>query len=135
MMGWNTGCLGQWLIGTAGDIAYEYATTFKDTGLAADIDYNLDNLNFFIDEGIAQVGFTMPTDEQSAKIQEYDDLFAYIDENIQNFMMGARDLGEWDAFIEECKGMGIDDVTAVYQERFDAYVSIMDEMGAVVFDK
>ena len=135
MMGWNTGCLGQWLIGTAGDIAYEYATTFKDTGLAADIDYNLDNLNFFIDEGIAQVGFTMPTDEQSAKIQEYDDLFAYIDENIQNFMMGARDLGEWDAFIEECKGMGIDDVTAVYQERFDAYVNIMDEMGAVVFDK
>ena len=135
MMGWNTACLGQWLIGTAGDIAFEFSTTFTDCGLAADIEYNLDNLNFFINNGVTQIGFAMPTDEQSAKIQEYDDLFAYIDENIQNFMMGARDLGEWDAFIEECKGMGIDDVTAVYQERFDAYVSIMDEMGAVVFDK
>ena len=135
MMGWNTACLGQWLIGTAGDIAFEFSTTFTDCGLAADVEYNLDNLNFFINNGVTQIGFAMPTDEQSAKIQEYDDLFAYIDENIQNFMMGARDLGEWDAFIEECKGMGIDDVTAVYQERFDAYVSIMDEMGAVVFDK
>ena len=135
MMGWNTACLGQWLIGTAGDIAFEFSTTFTDCGLAADVNYNLDNLNFFINNGVTQIGFSMPTDEQSAKIQEYDDLFAYIDENIQNFMMGARDLGEWDAFIEECKGMGIDDVTAVYQERFDAYVSIMDEMGAVVFDK
>ena len=135
MMGWNTGCLGQWLIGTAGDIAFEFSTSFSDCGLAADVEYNLDNLNFFINNGVTQIGFAMPTDEQSAKIQEYDDLFAYIDENIQNFMMGARDLGEWDAFIEECKGMGIDDVTAVYQERFDAYVSIMDEMGAVVFDK
>ena len=135
MMGWNTGCLGQWLIGTAGDIAFEFSTSFSDCGLAADVEYNLDNLNFFINNGVTQIGFAMPTDEQSAKIQEYDDLFAYIDENIQNFMMGARDLGEWDAFIEECKGMGLDDVTAVYQERFDAYVSIMDEMGAVVFDK
>ena len=106
-----------------------------DTTAIGELRVNIDNLNFFIDEGIAQVGFTMPTVEQSAKIQEYDDLFAYIDENIQNFMMGARDLGEWDAFIEECKGMGIDDVTAVYQERLAAYVSIMDELGAVVFDK
>ncbi len=135
MMGWNTSCLGQWLIGTAGDIAFEFSGTFQDCGLAADIDYNLDNLNFFIKEGVTQIGFATPTDEQSAKIQEYDDLFAYMEENIQNFMMGARDLGEWDAFIEECKGMGIDEVTAIYQERFDAYVSIMDEMGAVVFDK
>ena len=79
MMGWNTGCLGQWLIGTAGDIAFEFSTTFTDCGLAADVEYNLDNLNFFINNGVTQIGFAMPTDEQSAKIQEYDDLFAYID--------------------------------------------------------
>mgnify|MGYP004674842425 CR=1 FL=1 len=135
MMGWNTATLGQWLIGTAGDIAKEFADVFFAAGLAADIDYNLDNLNFFIKEGVTQIGFAMPTDEQAAKIQEFDDLFTYMEENIQNFMIGARNISEWDAFVEECKNMGIDDATAIYQERFDAYVSIMDEMGAVVFEK
>ncbi len=135
MMGWNTGCLGQWLIGTAGDIAFEFSTSFSDCGLAADIDYNLDNLNFFIQNGVPQIGFSTPTDEQSAKLQEFNDLFTYMQENIQNFMMGARNLSEWDAFVEECKSMGIDEATAICQERFDSYVNVMDKMGAVVFER
>ena len=134
-MGFNTGVLGQWLIGTAGDIAHEFSEAFAGTGKACDIDWNLENLNFFIETGVTQIGFAMPTDEQSAAIQEYTDLFTYMDEQIQLFMMGGRDLSEWDAFVEECNDLGLAEATAIYQERFDAYVSVMDEMGAVVFEK
>ncbi|MBE6884395.1 MAG: hypothetical protein E7487_07295 [Ruminococcaceae bacterium] len=134
-MGFNTCTFGRWMIGTAGDIAHEFSTAFAGTGLACDIDWNLENLNFFIENGITQVGFSMPTDEQTAAINEYTDLFTYMDEQIQLFMMCGRDLSEWDAFVEECNDMGLADVTAIYQERFDAYVSVMDEMGAMVFEK
>ena len=134
-MGFNTGVLGQWLIGSAGSIAHEFSEAFAGTGKACDIDWNLENLNFFIETGVTQIGFAMPTDEQSAAIQEYTDLFTYMDEQIQLFMMGGRDLSEWDAFVEECNDMGLAEATAIYQERFDAYVSVMDEMGAIVFEK
>ncbi|NLD88401.1 MAG: extracellular solute-binding protein [Clostridiales bacterium] len=133
MMGWNTAVLGQWLIGAAGDIALEFSDAFRDCGKAADIDWNLDNLNFFIENGVTQIGFAMPTDEQATAIDEYADLFTYMDENIQLFMMGSRNMSEWDDFVAECKSLGIDDVTAIYQDRFDSYVAVMDEMGAVVF--
>lgn len=134
-MGFNTGVLGQYLIGTAGDIAAEFFYTFTEEacGLAANIDWNLENLNYFIDEGVANVGFVAPTNEQTAILDEYSDLFTYMDEQIQKFMMGTRSIDEWDDFVTECKDMGIDEATAVRQEMFDSYASIMDSMGAPVF--
>ena len=134
-MGFNTGVLGQYLIGTAGDIAREFYYTFtvEACGLAADIDWNLENLDYFIKNGVANTAFVAPTSEQTTKLDEYADLFTYMDEQIQKFMMGTRALSEWDNFIAECEAQGLADVTAIKQTLFDSYVSIMDEMGAMVF--
>lgn len=134
-MGFNSGMLGQYLIGTSGDIAREFFYTFtvEACGLAADIDWNLTNLDYFIKNGVANAGFVAPTAEQTTAMNEYADLFTYMDEQIQKFMMGTRDIGEWDDFVAECESQGLAEATAIKQTLFDSYVSIMDEMGAMVF--
>ena len=134
-MGFKTATLGYHVIGTAGDIAREFFYTFtvEKCGLAADIDWNLANLEYFINEGIPNVAFVAPDSAQKEQLDTFADLFTYMDENIQKFMMGTRDMNEWESFIAECQSMGIDDATAVRQDLFDAYVAIMDSMGAPVF--
>jgi putative aldouronate transport system substrate-binding protein len=49
------------------------------------------------------------------------DLATYMSEEIPKFVTGDRDMSEWDAFVENCMGMHVDELLAAYQGAFDRY--------------
>ena len=70
------------------------------------------------------IGSTMLNTEESDKVnQYYGDIKTHIEENVLNFITGQRDLSEFDAFVSEVEGMGIDEVTACYQDAYERYLS------------
>lgn len=48
-------------------------------------------------------------------------LDSYIEQEVAKFMTGRRDLGEFDAFREELKGLGIEERLGYYKDAYDAY--------------
>lgn len=70
------------------------------------------------------IGSTMLNTEESDKVnQYYGDIKTHIEENVLNFITGQRDLSEFDAFVTEVEDMGIDEVTACYQDAYERYLS------------
>lgn len=70
------------------------------------------------------IGSTMLNTEESDKVnQYYGDIKTHIEENVLNFITGQRDLSQFDAFVSEVKSMGIDEVTACYQDAYERYLS------------
>lgn len=70
------------------------------------------------------IGSTMLNTEESDKVnQYYGDIKTHIEENVLNFITGQRSLDEFDAFVAEVEGMGIDEVTACYQDAYERYLS------------
>lgn len=70
------------------------------------------------------IGSTMLNTEESDKVnQYYGDIKTHIEENVLNFITGQRDLAEFDAFVSEVEGMGIDEVTACYQDAYERYLN------------
>lgn len=58
------------------------------------------------------------TDEQKeARTNIKTPLDTYATENLAKFMIGERDLSEWDAYVAEAKKMGADELVAMYNER------------------
>lgn len=53
------------------------------------------------------------------------DLATYIEENTNKFMLGERDLAEFDKFVDEVKSMGLDEVLDVKQKQYNRYVDNM----------
>lgn len=47
----------------------------------------------------------------------------YFKQNIDKFIMGARPIGEWDAFLKELQSRGLADVENVYNEAYQTYLS------------
>ena len=77
-----------------------------------------------IDEsGIAaRYPIIIPTaDEQEEIVNLSQDINSYIDEMTILFVTGRKPLSEFDDFIEELKGMGIDDLIEIYQGQYDRY--------------
>ena|GEM_PF-635134 len=48
-------------------------------------------------------------------------LTPYIDEQVAMFVTGRRDMGDFDTFMGEIRGMGIDEINAIYQGVWRAY--------------
>lgn len=70
------------------------------------------------------IGSTMLNTEESDKVnQYYGDIKTHIEENVLNFITGQRDLSEFDAFVTEVENMGIDEVTACYQDAYERYLN------------
>ncbi len=70
------------------------------------------------------IGSTMLNTEESDKVnQYYGDIKTHIEENVLNFITGQRDLSEFDTFVTEVENMGIDEVTACYQDAYERYLS------------
>jgi len=46
-----------------------------------------------------------------------------MDEQIKAFQTGVRDISEWDDYVATCESMGLADVLAVQQQRYDAYLA------------
>lgn len=58
------------------------------------------------------------TDEQKeAAVNLKTPLDTLATENIAKFIIGERDLSEWDAYVEEAKAMGVDDLVEMYNAR------------------
>lgn len=84
----------------------------------------LECFNFGTDPNVdLKIPFDLSISYDTAKIQSavptYSDLEKYRDESIIKFITGQRDLGEWDAFLEEMLNLGwaktIEEKTAQYQ--------------------
>jgi len=80
-------------------------------------DYDGDN-NYAISEHIT------PTEEEANIYATYmADIQTLVDENIVKFITGEKDMSEWDAFINQIKSMGIDDVIRVRQDAVGRYLT------------
>lgn len=86
--------------------AVQAKTIFEQTSKVAPYTWNPTRMNKYL------------TDEQQEILTTYlTDLSTYFSENTTAFMIGTRSIeSEWDSFVSGAKGMGIDEVIAVYQE-------------------
>lgn len=70
------------------------------------------------------IGSTALNTEESEKVNQfYGDIKTYIEQSVLEFIIGNRDLTEFDAFVEHIEGMGIDEVTACYQDAYERYLN------------
>ena len=64
------------------------------------------------------------TVEQNEELGKYQgDVITYIVENYSAFLVGNKPLSEWDAYINQLNNMGLNEILAVYQERYDDYLA------------
>ncbi len=69
---------------------------------------------------IPRAEFGMPTDEEFERInRKLTDIATYRDEMVTKFILGQEPLDKWDAFLNEMKAMGIDEVLEVRQAQYD----------------
>ncbi len=72
--------------------------------------------------------YAMPTTELNAEQASemsgiMGDLMTYATGKITEFIIGADSLDNWDAYIQQMEGFGIDRVIEIYQEVYDAYMA------------
>ncbi len=77
--------------------------------------------NLTVGRGIGTT--TLNTEESDRVNQFYGDIKTYIEQSVLEFVIGNRDLSEFDAYVEHIKGMGIDEVTACYQDAYERYLN------------
>lgn len=87
---------------------------------AMHMDY-LKNVILDYDRGVKPPDYGRPFNSTviSEKVPSMSDITRMIDEETVKFIMGARSLSEFDAFIEELKSIGIDDLTQAYTELYN----------------
>lgn len=70
------------------------------------------------------MGSTALNSEESDEVNTYyGDIKTYIEQNVLKFITGQRDLSEFDDYVADIEGMGIDKVTACYQDAYERYLS------------
>lgn len=68
-------------------------------------------------------GISLTAEESEDYQVKFSDIQTYLEENISKFVVGDRDLSEWDAFIDEVWGLGLQDCMDIYQGAMDRYAS------------
>jgi len=68
-------------------------------------------------------GLTLNTEESAAFSEAYSDISTYIAENVNAFIMGEKEMSEFDAFVETICSMDVDTVINSYQSALDRYNS------------
>lgn len=62
------------------------------------------------------------TAEESAQYSAtFSDIRTYTQQNILAFITGSRSIDEFDDYVAEIEGMGIEDCTAILQDALDRY--------------
>ena len=63
--------------------------------------------------------------EDNSSVNTYlGDIGTYLEQMVPAFILGQKDIdAEWDAFVQNQKDMGIEDVIAIYQMAYDGYWS------------
>ena len=77
--------------------------------------------NMVVGRGIGSTALN--TEESSEVNQFYGDIKTYIEQSVLEFIIGNRDLSEFDEFVSHIEGMGIDKVTACYQDAYERYLN------------
>ncbi|WP_127579412.1 extracellular solute-binding protein [Paenibacillus koleovorans] len=75
-------------------------------------------------KGIVQWDPTLSFDEEQNKVlrSKGTAVTDYFKQNIDKFIMGARPIGEWDAFVKELQSRGLADLEKVYNDAYQAYL-------------
>lgn len=77
--------------------------------------------NMSVGRGIGST--SLNTEESSEVNQFYGDIKTYIEQSVLEFIIGNRDLAEFDEYVSHIEGMGIDQVTACYQDAYQRYLN------------
>ena len=77
--------------------------------------------NMSVGRGIGST--SLNTEESSEGNQFYGDIKTYIEQSVLEFIIGNRDLAEFDEYVSHIEGMGIDKVTACYQDAYQRYLN------------
>ncbi len=108
---------------TSLDIALEYYFEYprETTKSASDLLPNFQRLTWAEDEAniFYEPLFASPTNEEQEILKETSDLFTYMDEMFQKFMMNIEPLSKWDEFKAQCEALGVEKAQKVYQKRYD----------------
>ena len=71
------------------------------------------------DTGIMEVPRLVLSAEKNADAAEYKTILTpYIQEQLAAFVMGTRDLGDWDQFVQELKDLGLDTYVGIMKEAY-----------------
>ena len=74
--------------------------------------------------GLCGIGSTALNTEESNEVNQfYGDIKTYIEQSVLEFVIGNRDLAEFDEYVSHIEGMGIDEVTACYQAAYQRYLN------------
>ena len=71
-----------------------------------------------LNTAILNLSFTKPEVETIKKLT---DIMTYAKEMVNKFMQGTEPIGNYDAFVQKCKDMGIEEVVAAYNAAYDRY--------------
>ena len=68
------------------------------------------------------ISFAYLPDEYNEILNTYSaDFTTYVSESYTAFLLGTRDIeSEWDSYVAACNGLGLEELTKVYQARYDA---------------
>ena len=132
-MGWNIcAFLPQYFESSVDCIALEFYTSFgtDSCGRAAEVEFNKTTLNKFINDiGRRDISFATPTAEQIEALNNYDDLWTYMEEDFTNFLLGNKSLDEWQSYVDKCYSMGLQKaIYDIFQPRYESYLEILKSM-------
>ena len=64
---------------------------------------------------------TMTPEDAATYSSRITDISTLVQENTQKFILGARDLSEFDAYVEDVKALNIEDLIQFQQAAYDRY--------------
>ena len=103
--------------------------------LAAYSDEVVEAINIFSNlEGTSTLhtypnGASLTADQATSISTKVSDVVAYATEQCLKYVIGSEALTDesWNAYVETCNSMGLEDCVAVYQEAYDSYMASSPE--------
>lgn len=75
------------------------------------------------DENVIPSGVALTTDETEEVSAILSDISTYASTEILKFIIGSRDISDWDSFVSDVEGMGLEEVLSVYQTAYERYLA------------
>ena len=74
---------------------------------------------------IGDAGLAVPTDEENEILATIEnDIRTYSDETLAKLCLGQYDLSQIDQYIETIKGLGLEKLVKIYQDRHNRYLNV-----------
>ena len=79
---------------------------------------HLDDFDVTNEPGI-EYGIVWDTVALKDNVPSYTDLTTYVNEKLPKFIIGERDIAEWDTFLSELEKMGLNDLCQEYTRQYE----------------